>query len=228
MATNEFKQAALKRREREKLKRRNDIIDAAEKRFFKKDFDGVSMDDISHDLELSKPAIYRYFKNKESLFYAVVTRGMVILRDTLKEAVEKENTGMDKTSGYLEGLCFKYIRNYREYYKLLVVARESRFVDKFLRNEIEGAHEFGLLALELLNLLVDAITLGIKDGTARDDLDPLQTAIFLVVTAEASINLTPVYENLVTRKHIGREEYLRHSIDLMLQGIASNKLRKYS
>ena len=223
MLTRTAKLAGLSRREREKLKRRNDIIDSAQKRFFERSFDGVSMDDIAHDLELSKPALYRYFKNKESLYYAVVIRGMAILRDTIKEVVAKEKTGKNKVLSYIETLCFVYVRKYSDYYRLLIVAREKRFVDMFLRHEIEGAHEFGLMALELLNLLVDAIKLGIEDKTIREDLDPLQTAIFLVVTAEAIINLTPVYQNLVTQKGIGEDEFLRRSIDLMLQGIDSVK-----
>ncbi len=214
---------ALTRREREKLKRRNDIVDAAQRRFFECGFDGVSMDDIAGDLELSKPALYRYFKNKESLYYAVVIRGMVILRDTLKARVEKENTGMDKTLCYIDGLCFDYVSNYPDYYRLLVVAREQRFVSMFLRHKIEGAHEFGIMALELLTFLVDAIRLGIEDRTIREDIDPLQTAMFLVITAEATINLTPVYQNLATQKGIKKDEYLRHSINLMLHGISTNK-----
>jgi AcrR family transcriptional regulator len=181
------------------------------------------MDDIAHDLELSKPAIYRYFKNKESLYYAVVLRGMVILRDTIREAVEIEKTGRDKAVGYIESLCFDYVSKHQDYYRLLIVAREQRFIDMFLRHEIDGAHEFGMMALELLTFLVDAIKLGIKDGTLREDLDPLQTAIFLVVTAEATLNLTPEYQNLMAQRGIRKDEYLQRSIDLMLHGIASNK-----
>jgi AcrR family transcriptional regulator len=218
--------AKLPRREREKLQRRNSIIDAAEKRFLESGFDRVSMDDIALDLELSKPALYRYFKNKESLYYAVVLRGMVILRDTIKKAVEKEKTGREKVLGFIRSFCFDYSRMHSDYYRLLNVAREQRFLDMFLRHEIEEAHEFGLMALELLTFLMDAIKLGIKDGTIRQDLDPLQTAIFLAVTVEATINLTPVYENLVAQKNINKDEYLERSIDLMLHGIASDKSKK--
>jgi AcrR family transcriptional regulator len=218
--------ARLPRRERERLQRHNSIIDAAEKRFFESGFDGVSMDDIAHDLELSKPALYRYFKNKESLFYAVVLRGMVILRDTIKQAVNKEKTGRNKVLGFIQSFCFDYVRKNADYYRLLNVAREQRFLDMFQRHEIERAHEFGQMALEMLTYLVDAIKLGIKDGTIRQSLDPLQTAIFLVVTAEATINLTPVYEDLVTQKNIKKDEYLQHSFDLMLHGISLEKPKK--
>ena len=213
----------LSRREREKLQRRNSIVDAAQKRFFANGFDGVSMDDIASDLELTKPALYRYFRNKESLYFAVVLRGMAILRDTLKTAVDEEGTGRGKALGFMEGFCFDYVCKHPDYYTMLNVAREKRFVDMFVRGEIDGAHEFGMMAFESLTLLVEAVRLGAKDGTLREDLDPLKTAIFLVVTVEATINLTPVYENLVTQQGISKEDYLRHAIDLMLHGIASTE-----
>ncbi|BDZ69820.1 helix-turn-helix domain-containing protein [Methanobacterium petrolearium] len=56
------------RREREKEQRRNDIINAAEKLFFAKGYDDVSMNDIATEVELSKATLYLYFDNKEELF----------------------------------------------------------------------------------------------------------------------------------------------------------------
>ena len=53
------------RKEREKLQRREDIIDAAEKVFFKKDLDSATMDDVANEAELSKGTLYIYFKSKK-------------------------------------------------------------------------------------------------------------------------------------------------------------------
>ena len=68
-------------KEREKEQRRNDIVDAAEKLFFEMDYGGVSMDEIARKIGLGKGTLYLYFKNKESLFYAVALRGMHILNE---------------------------------------------------------------------------------------------------------------------------------------------------
>ncbi|MGD0451232.1 MAG: TetR/AcrR family transcriptional regulator [Candidatus Bathyarchaeia archaeon] len=211
----------LSRRERERLQRRNDIINTAEKRFFGSGFDGVSMDDIAKDLELSKPALYRYFRNKESLYLAVVLRGMLVLRETFKAAVAKEQTGIGKVSAFLNALCFDYVHKHGDYYLLITVAREQRFMELFKRGEVDGASEFGNMALESLTLLVDAIQLGSEDETIRADLPPLQTAIFLVVAAEAAVNIGPYNQNLLKQIGLSKEEYLQHSIDLMLRGITA-------
>jgi TetR/AcrR family transcriptional regulator len=216
----------VSRREREKSQRGNEIICAAEHRFIEKGFDGVSMDDIAKDLELSKPALYRYFKNKESLYFAVALRGMGILRDTVKDAVAKEKTGIEKVSGFIQALCFDYAVNHFEYYRLLVAAREQRFMDMLKKQEIDGGSQFGNMMLELLNFFVDAINLGIEDGTIREDVGPLQTAIFLMLAFEAAVNITPEYQNLLTQTGLSKDEYLKHSIDLMLRGIAAEKPKK--
>ena len=214
----------LPRREREKLRRSTEIVDAAEKRFIRNGFDGVSMDDIAGDLELSKPALYRYFRNKESLYLAVVLRGMAILRDTFKNAVSKEKTGIAKVSSFLKALCYEYVHDHPAYYRLTIVAREQRFMEMFSRHEIDGAEKFGNMALESLMFLVDAIKLGVEDGTIRKDIEPLQTAIFLVAASEAAINMTPEYQNLLKREYVNKDDYLGHSIELMAKGIASEPL----
>jgi TetR/AcrR family transcriptional regulator len=218
--------STLPRREREKLQRRNDIIDAAEKRFFEKEFDIVSMDEIAHDLELSKPTLYLYFKNKESLYFAVILRGMVTLRSVFKDAVAKEKTGIGKVWEFIHAFFFDYVRKHSDYYRLIVVARERRFMAMLRNNRIEGANQFGDMAMEMLTFLIDAIKVGIEDGTIRADLDPLQTAIFLVVACESAAQMAPEYQILLTHKGLTTDEYLQHSIKVMLQGIAKGKTEK--
>ncbi len=222
MATVKSKPTGFSRREREKLKRHNEIIDAAEKRFFERGFDDVSMDEIARDLELSKPALYRYFRNKESLYLAVVLRGMLLLLDTFEAAIVKEKIGIEKVNAYLGALCFNYIQKHADYYRIITVAREQRFMDLYKQGKVDGAKEFGNTAFELLTFLSDAIKLGVRDGTVRADLEPLQTAIFLVVSSEAITNLSYEYQqNLLANRNISKNQFLKHSINLMLQGIAN-------
>ena len=224
VAKENIKNPSKSRREREKLQRRNSIIDAAQKRFFKSGFDGVSMEEIATDLELTKPALYRYFKNKESLYMAVVLRGMALLRDTLREAVEKGNKGIVKVSGYLKALCFEFVPKHSEYYRVISVAREQRFMELFKLGQVEGAREFGNMAFELLNCLIDALKKGIEDKSVRTDIEPLQTALFLVVASESVVNLSSEYQqNLLTNRNISKAEFLQHSIDVILKGIAAEK-----
>ncbi|MFX1256099.1 MAG: TetR/AcrR family transcriptional regulator [Promethearchaeota archaeon] len=210
------------RREREKLRRRNNILEAAERRFFEKGFDGVSMDDIAKDLQLSKGTLYLYFKNKQSLYFAVVMKGMVILRDTFQKAVEREATGLKKILGIAQSF-YEYLKTHSDYYRLNLAARGERFAPMFDNNEIENVETYITLIMELFNLLMNTVTLGIEDGTLRKDLDPLQTTIFLGVAIENVVRVTPEYQGLLEQSGLTTEEYIQHSIDVLLRGIAGEK-----
>jgi len=217
--------AKLSRREREKMQRRNDIINAAEKKFFEKGFDEVSMDEIARELELSKPTLYLYFKNKESLFFAVVLRGMVILRDTLKSAVEKENVGLDKILS-LSHAIFDYMQKYMNYYRLNVVARGERFWNSLGNQQIEGSESYVKYVVELFDLVKDSVQLGIQDGSLRKGLDPLETTIFLSSTIETTALVAPYNQILLSQSGLTLDVYQQHSIDVLLRGIARKKKKE--
>ncbi|MEP9355198.1 TetR/AcrR family transcriptional regulator [Xanthobacter sp. KR7-65] len=53
-------------------KKRLDIIDGARRVFFRKGFDGASMDEIARAAAVSKATIYVYFQSKADLFGALV------------------------------------------------------------------------------------------------------------------------------------------------------------
>ena len=217
--------SVAERKEREKQQRRKDIVDAAEKKFFEKGFDGVSMDEIARELELSKPTLYLYFKNKETLFLAVVIRGTMLLRDMFRAAVEREPTGMGKCKAFARAF-FEYAARYPDYYRLLMAARNRRFMSQVRSGEVDGGRDFGNLAMEMIMLLIDAIKLGQKDGTMRKDLDPAQTAIFLSMACEGAVQMTPEWEMLLQMNKVSIDRYYDHSIDVLLHGIAVEDRKK--
>lgn len=185
------------------------------------------MDDIAGDLELSKTTLYLYFKNKASLYFAVVTKGVVILRDTFKNAEKSETTGLGKLMSIIRAY-FDYSKIHSDYYRLNLSTRAPRFM-KMLQNdedhntEIENAEEYIGLKNELLRILTDAVNLGIEDGTIRKDLDPIQIVMFLGSAIEAIVHLSPVNQLLLETYGITDDGYLQHSIDVLLQGIARKK-----
>ncbi len=77
----------LKNREREN--RRNLIIDAAERVFASKPFDGVNMRDIASEAGISHATIYRYFPDQQALFVEAFLRGVQQVLPLIEEAVER-------------------------------------------------------------------------------------------------------------------------------------------
>ena len=62
------------RKEREKERRRQQIIGAAKRVFSEKGFNKATMEDIAKEAELSPGTLYLYFKNKEELYASLSLR----------------------------------------------------------------------------------------------------------------------------------------------------------
>lgn len=104
----------IARSELEKEKRRNDILNAAEKLFFSKGYENVSLKDISKEVKFSRSTIYLYFENKEELFFAIVLRGIRIMNTMIKDEVKKAKTGFEKIPLFRDAY-YKFSKEYRDY-----------------------------------------------------------------------------------------------------------------
>ena len=90
----------LSRREREKAAHRQEILDAAVKVFAEKGFHGATLEEVAHEADFSKGAIYLYFSNKEDLIYSILVdifKGLsVLFKDIItgKKKFREEITDM--------------------------------------------------------------------------------------------------------------------------------------
>jgi AcrR family transcriptional regulator len=163
------------RKEREKEQRRNEILDAAEKVFFSKGVWAATMDDVAEAAELSKGTLYLYFKNRDELYYGITGRGLAILNDLFKKAVEKGRNGLEKT--FLIGTAFlQFSQEHTDYFNALSYY-EIKDVD--FSNASSMACQCDAYGNEAIGLLIQAIRTGIEDGSIRKDVDPFNTAIVL-------------------------------------------------
>lgn len=194
-------------KEREKEQRRNNIIDVAEKLFFNTDYDKVSMDDIAREIGLGKGTLYLYFKNKESLFYAVALRGMRILNKMHLKSLNFEGDGIDKFHALTKGY-FKFTQKNPEYFHMLCYAASN---PSSLDNEY--AKEFTGLALGNIQITGNILEEGMAEGTVRKDINPVEMAIFLSIIGNSIMNMDPVWkvtlESAGTKKEWIWEQYLR-------------------
>jgi AcrR family transcriptional regulator len=84
------------RREREKERRRNEILDAAEKVFFSKGITFATMDDIAAAAELSKGTLYLYFNRKQAVYLSITERAIQKLQSMFEQAIMGIPNGINK------------------------------------------------------------------------------------------------------------------------------------
>ena len=65
-------------------RRRQAIVRAAEHQFAEKRFDEVLMEDVAAEASVGKGTLYRYFEDKETLYFAVVMEGFDALIERLR------------------------------------------------------------------------------------------------------------------------------------------------
>ena len=61
----------LSRKEREKIERKNSILNAAKKVFAQKGFEKATLDEIAEEAEFGKGTLYNYFKNNTISYYVL-------------------------------------------------------------------------------------------------------------------------------------------------------------
>ncbi len=229
------------RKEREKEQRRKDIINSAEKLFFDKGYDNVSMNDISKEVELSKATLYLYFENKEELFFAIVLRGTRILNAMIREAVEMADKGIDKVAAFRRAY-YEFTNNYPDYVQIYNYFQSGRFdmeniVNREYAEEIskdarlysilhnadfqllppvsEYAKEIMNLRRERFTIMSDSIRVGIHDDTIRSDVDPVEVAILLSSISKSMSEIPPDHVRILESRGINSEKYFIDIEDLI-------------
>jgi len=209
-----------RRRERDRERRRNEIIDAAEKLFFSKGYDDIAMDDVAADADLAKGTLYVYFRSKESLFYAVALRGVRRMNTMFAAAAKTETIGLDKI--YSIGVAYyEFSKRHSEYFKLISYAESERFACR----DDENALELTKVSQNNLNIMLESIRMGQADGSIEPDLDPLMTAIFLMETTKAMI-LTTGFHVTPHRNGLDRDDVMRFTLERLKRSIATTSQNK--
>ena len=87
---------AVTRRQREREARKAAVMKAAEKVFLKRGLALATMEEIARSAQVSKGAIYLYFKNKDDLFLAIAVNSQEKLHERVQVAAEVGDTGLER------------------------------------------------------------------------------------------------------------------------------------
>jgi AcrR family transcriptional regulator len=191
------------RKEREKKRRRNDITNAAEELFFSRGYDNVSMNEIADAVELSKATLYLYFKDKEALFFAIVLRGAEILYEKFRDCSKLDRSGLDKIRAMGQSII-EFSQEYPDYFRMLCYSGSERFYN----TDNDDAKQILELTAKNIELMRDAFEDGIQDGTARNDLNPLEMAIYMCITGLSIMNPDPRWKMMLNAAGISHSQFM--------------------
>ncbi len=191
------------RKIREKEQRKTGIIDAAERLFFSRQYDDVSMDEIANEVELNKATLYLYFKNKEALFAAIVLRGIQILKEKYTECMEKQVPGVVKVA-LLGQAYYRFSQEFPDYLRLIKFYGTERF-----SKENPCTAEIGKGYGTCRMILRDAVQEGIDDGTIRPDLDPWLVSMYLMISFMGILSMEDKWKRVIEAEGFSYEQFSR-------------------
>jgi len=92
----------LPRREREKLRQRQEMLAAALVLFSEKGYHSVSMHEIAEKAEFAIGTLYKFFKNKEDLYKALILEQADRFNDAVTKAIEGPDDEVEKLRNYVK------------------------------------------------------------------------------------------------------------------------------
>lgn len=199
-------------KKKEKINRQNYIIDSAEKLFFTKGYDHISMGAIAKETGMSRTSLYSYFENKEAIYFAIIVRAAKILNGLFKDSKIYDKKGIEnlRTMGMA---YYKFYKDYNDYYRIYHSFEYARFQN----NPKYDISEILALQTERIKIMCETIVEGIEDGTIRSDVNPLELATFITSTSNAIVNTNPeTLKALNISEEQYFEDYLRLSENSLL------------
>jgi|AGTN01.2.fsa_nt_gi Transcriptional regulator len=179
------------RKAREKMYRRNDIINAAEKLFFAKGYDNVSMEDIAKEVELNRATLYLYFKNKETLYLAIVRRAALKLRDLTEGRLNKNEADIYEKVDALGYSLLYFAQFHADYFRAYRDFQMGRFDRLDIDPESEDLKELAELQKDYVALWFKVINDGKSFGIIKRDIDPRLAAVLMMTAFEGIAGMRP-------------------------------------
>jgi len=164
------------RREREKARRRDVILNAAREVFFARGIHRATVDDVAEQAEVSKGTVYLYFDTKETILAHLLLEGLQLLVDDLEAAFSPSD--VLPAPERIRRLALAYLEFYQSqpaYFHLIAALDRGRFQDSISPDLYNQVLTRSLRGLEWL---VRAVDQGRAEGTLRVR-DPREAASVL-------------------------------------------------
>ncbi|WP_229745353.1 TetR family transcriptional regulator [Pullulanibacillus pueri] len=146
-------------------KRKDEILDAAERVFKRKGFEPTTMKDVVEETQMSRGGVYQYFSNTENMFEAIHDRHLKQLPHQLEHLLDQNGTVWEALLTYLHHY---YIDNTSQYdvrfgmvaYEYSVTSWRNERHRRFMLNKSQES--------------ITAFTDFLQKGVDRGEFSPLQ------------------------------------------------------
>jgi AcrR family transcriptional regulator len=92
---------AFASRRRDQATKREAILQTSAQLFLEKSYGRTSLNDVAEMLEITKPALYHYFRNKEEILVECYRLGTAMIGESLDQIAKQCGTGLEKVEAFI-------------------------------------------------------------------------------------------------------------------------------
>ena len=174
------------RKQREKLRRQEAIIDAAEQVILERGFEAATMDEIADKAELSKGTLYLYFKNKTALYLAICSRGSQKLNSRFVKVLSMDKPGIELIR-ILGETYLNFVRENPIYFHAFSYYESIQDQDFLKKNKMAQLCEDN--SREAMAYITRTLQIGMQDGTIDDRYDPKELAVMIWASSRGIVQV---------------------------------------
>ena len=205
--------------EKDKIDKKDHILDVAEKVFSDKGFDGASTRLISSEAGVNMAMLNYYFGSKEGLFLAIFDRKITWFQSILQNIGNDDSiSSWDKVERYIELYSDRIVVNncfQKLLYQEMSINRSTDLSDKIRDILMKNISE-------LLKIIQD----GIDNGEFRKDTDIHMVVATLYGTKNFIIN-TPLMSSALLGYDIKDDKMIEEKLKPHLKGFFKKLLKSY-
>ncbi len=175
----------VSRLERDKNRKKQEIMEAAQKLFADKGFDSVTMEEIAKESEFTRKTLYAYFKNKEDLYQQVFLNIAIQRWNFLVEKMKSVENGIPRIQAFGQA-NYEYSIANPEHFKM-IVHLDQKGIQPQAHDEIFQV-KINEARAEIQYLLDNAYKYGQSNGTIRTDLNVRRNKIHMAIGLRAMLN----------------------------------------
>lgn len=198
----------LSRKEREKLRHKEEILAVALKLFSDKGFYNVSMQEIAEQSEFSVGTLYKFFESKEALFAELIGSCARRVSDILIPILDEKADEKQKIISYIEAHK-QIIEEYASSIRLYL----SQNLQSVLTLGIDVEPETNAVREAIRQKLSDVFKSGMRKGIFKS-LDPWITTLSLSAILESFI-----FSVIKSPEKISIDEGISRVRELFFEGI---------
>jgi AcrR family transcriptional regulator len=210
-----------KRKEREKLelieKRQTEILKAAEDLFLKKGLDKTTITDLSEASELSRGALYIYFKSKEEIAFRILVRIVTLFREYMDKELSDAGTDTFAQICAILSSYEKTMQTNREEHKFFGLFN-AFFTGTYPEDEF--VKEYYSSSQAITEQLVILMRAGQKAGVVRTDMKPeLLAGTMLNGLNGLCEKISLRKEQMEVEQQMSMDDVIHCHIEILIHGI---------